>query len=72
MADSQPGFFLEMSFREGNCFCEERKCEKHPAGRLNLLLFDGGNLKLWGGRGGGISPPKGPEKNTAVNLKIIT
>ena len=47
------GFFLEMSFRERNCFCGERKCEKHPAGRLNLLLF-----------GGKISPPKGPEKKT--------
>ena len=36
-----------------DCFCWERKSEKHPAGRLNLLVF-----------GGEISPPKGPEKNT--------
>ena len=35
------GSFLEMSFRGGNCFCGERKCEKHPAGRLNLLVFGG-------------------------------
>ena len=42
------GFFLEMSFRGGNCFCGERKCEKHTAGCLNLLVFGGG------GGGGGI------------------
>ena len=44
------GFCLEMSFRGGNCFCGERKCEKHPGGRLNLLVFGGGgrNLKLRG------------------------
>ena len=56
-----PGFFLEMSFRGGNCFCGERKCEKHPAARLNLLVF-GGEIQNFGGE---ISPPKGPEKNTA-------
>ena len=40
--DLMAGFFLEMSFRGGNCFCGERKCEKHTAGRLSLLLFGGG------------------------------
>ena len=25
----------------GDCFCGKRKCEKHPAGCLNLLLFEG-------------------------------
>ena len=39
-----PGFFLELYFREGNCFCGERNCEKHPAGRLKLLVFGGGNF----------------------------
>ena len=37
----EQGFFLELYFRGGNCFCGERKCEKHPAGRLKLLVFGG-------------------------------
>ena len=51
-------FYLERSFRGGGeCFCWVRKCENHPAGRLNLLLF-----------GGEISPPKVPEKKNSVNV----
>ena len=45
-------FFLEMW---GNCFCGERKCEKHPQNEQNLLLF---------GEGGDVSPPEGPQKIT--------
>ena len=37
----QTGFFLEMLFRGGNSFWWERKCEKHPVGCLNLLVFGG-------------------------------
>ena len=33
----------------GNCFCGERKCEKHPKKKQNFLLFGGGG----GGGGGG-------------------
>ena len=45
----------------GNCFCGERKCEEYPKNKQNLLLF-GGEIQNLGGE---ISPPKGPEKNTA-------
>ena len=45
--------FDRVLFGEGNCFCGERKCEKHPT---NL----GGNIRE------DISPPEGPEKITAV------
>jgi len=42
-----------MQFWEGNCFCGERKCEKHPNKQTKFVIF-GGGVK--------ISPPKGPEK----------
>ena len=51
------GFFLEMSFRGGNCFCGERKCEKYPAGHKFVSVW-GGNFKLVGGNF------PSPEKNT--------
>ena len=50
-----------MSFRGGggNCFCGERKCEKHPGGRLNLLVFEGKFQTL-----GGKFPPLKALKKT--------
>jgi len=37
------------------------KCEEYPKNKRNLLFF-GGEIQNLGGE---ISPPKGPEKNTA-------
>ena len=54
------GFFLEMYFWGGNCFCGERKCEEYPKNKRKLLLFGGQIQNL----GEGISPPKGPVKKT--------
>ena len=48
---TDPEFFLEIKFKRGNCFCGERKYEKHPK---NLLLFWGGKPKTF--------LPKGPKK----------
>ena len=48
-----------MQFRgEIACFCEERKCEKHPKKQTIFFIVWGENLKLRGE----IFPPKGPEK----------
>ena len=69
MMTCHQGFFSKCSLG-GNCFYGERKYEKHPRNKQNLLVFGGG-----GGGGGGefktlvgeSSPPKGPEKNTACH-----
>ena len=45
----------------GIAFVGREKCEKYPKNKRNLLLFGGEIRNL----GGGNSPPKGPEKNTA-------
>ena len=47
----QPGFFLEMYslfvvvvfflWGGGNCFCGERKCEKHPNNKQNFVVVGG-------------------------------
>ena len=42
------------------------KCEKYPKNKRNLLLF-GGEIQNLGGE---ISPPKGPEKNTARHVQL--
>ena len=42
LEDSHAGFYL------GNCFCGERKCEKHPKNKQNFFIVWGGNLKLRG------------------------
>ena len=52
----------------GNCFCGERKCEEYPKKKRNSLLF-GVEIQNLGG-GGGISPPKGPEKSTDANYTV--
>ena len=50
---TNPGFFLEIKFKGGNCFCRERKYVKHSKNKQNLLLFWGKSKTF---------PPKGPEK----------
>ena len=57
------GFFLEMYFWGGNCFCGERKCEEYPKKQQQNLLLFGGEIQNLRGE---ISPPKGPEKKTLL------
>ena len=49
--EASTGFFSRNVVWGENRFCGERKCEKHPKNKQNLLLF-----------GEEIFPPKGPEK----------
>ena len=54
-------FFFKCSLGGEIAFVgQERKCEKYPAGHLNLLLFGEG-------RGGG-DIPKGPEKSLPATV----
>ena len=68
--NTEPGFFLEMSFgggrggRGGIAFVGRENVKKHPGGRLNLLVFGGEIYHPPLPPKGRENYPVGPEKNT--------
>ena len=54
----------------GNCFCGERKCEKHPKNKQNFVIVWGGNLKL--NPPPPPPPPKALKKSLCLTEELLT